>query len=218
MSSPMSDVARELSVSGPRRVGLPSADAVVHSPVPPEGDAALAARIRAGDADAFKAMFDLYGDVLHAYVMLLTHERDVADECVQDVMYSVWMLGPRWNLRDSIRGYLFNAARNHVRNHLRRGRVIGRWMTAASGGFERSGMSQGPEATDEACRRNEASAALRAALAHLPERRRLAVTLRCAYHLTNAQIAQAMGTSIKYVEREIMLGLRKMRGELAPFF
>ncbi len=216
--SSMADPAPGLSLAGPMQVPSSVRRDRLDELSPPTADAAMAARIRAGDAGAFKTMFDVYYVELHAYVVALTQDKDLADECVQDVMYNIWALGPRWKLRGSIQAYLVVAVRNYLSGRRRHDRVASRWEAAASGGVERTGMGQGPEPTDEACRRNEVTAALHAALGHLPERRRLAVTLRWEYHLANAEVARTMGTSVKYVEREIMLGLRAIRRELEKFF
>jgi RNA polymerase sigma-70 factor (ECF subfamily) len=184
----------------------------------PEADASLASRIRVGDVHAFKAMFDLYYDPLHAYAVALLQDQDAAEECVQDVIYHVWALGPGWELHGSIGSYLFTAVRNRAMNHVRRHRVVNRWKAAATSGAEPTGMGKGPEPTDEACRRHEITAAARAALERLPERRRVALTLRGEYRMTNPQIAAAMGISVKNVERYIMLALKALRTELNGFF
>jgi len=215
----MSDAAAELSLTNSRPAGLTQdEDVEATQRALPEADASLASRIRAGDVNAFKAMFDLYYEPLHAYVVGLLQDQDAAEEYVQDVMYHVWALGPRWELHRSIRAYLFSAARNGALNHVRRHRVVDRWKAAASSGAALTGMGQGPEATDEACRRREITAAARAALKRLPERRRVALTLRGEYRMTNSQIAEAMGISIKNVERYIMLALKALRTELDGFF
>lgn len=203
-SAPMSEPAARLFLTSP--------------PALPEADASLAARIRAGDVNAFKIMFDLYYDALHAYAVGLLQDHDAAEECIQDIMYQVWALGPKWELHSSIGGYLFAAARNRAMNRARRHRVVSRWRAAAASGAEHTGMGHGPEATDEACRRHEITAAARAALGRLPERRRVALTLRGEYRMTNSQIAETMGISIKNVERYIMLALKTLRTELKGFF
>jgi len=215
----MSDVAAELSLSTSRPAGLTRDEDVEASPrALPEADASLASRIRAGDVHAFKVMFDLYYEPLHAYVVGLLQDQDAAEECVQDVMYHAWALGPAWGLHGSIGAYLFTAARNRAMNHVRRHRVVDRWKAAATSGAELTGMGKGPEATDEACRRHEVTSAARAALERLPERRRVALTLRGEYRMTNPQIAEAMGISVKNVERYIMLALEALRRELSGFF
>jgi RNA polymerase sigma-70 factor, ECF subfamily len=214
----MTDMAARVAIVVPMRVDSPSTDAVdAIDTLPSASDAALAARIRASDVDAFNAMFDRFYGRVHAYVVALTQDTDVADECVQDVMCQVWTLRARWDPRGSIHAYLLGAARNRAFNHLRHGRVVKRWQVAATTDTNISGMGQGPAATDDACRRNELALAMDTALRRLPERRRVVVTLRWTYHMTNAQIAEAIGTSVRNVEKHFTQALKTLRAELSAF-
>ena len=48
------------------------------------------ARIRAGDATAFEALFQAYYGPLWAYALGLVDSPELAEECVQDVLFRVW--------------------------------------------------------------------------------------------------------------------------------
>ena len=61
---------------------------------------------------------------------------------------------------------------------------------------------------------NEIDTALAREVARLPERRRLAFTLRSQYGLTNAEIADAMGVTVKAVEKAISAALKTLRDKL----
>jgi RNA polymerase sigma-70 factor (ECF subfamily) len=179
---------------------------------------ALAARIRAGDDDAFRIVFHAYYGALHAFVLAFVHNPDVADECVQDVLHRVWELGAKWNVRGSVRTYLYTAARNRALNYLKHQRVTDRWAAVAAATGQPSGMGQRAEATDAACRRNELAVALAAAMARLPERRRMVLILRTQHAMKNHEIAEVVGISVKNVERHLMLALKTLRAELDAFF
>jgi len=62
----------------------------------------------------------------------------------------------------------------------------------------------------------ESGARLKAAIAELPERRRLVVTLRVQYQLTNAEIAQVLGISTKGVKMHYTRALQDLRRRLRP--
>ncbi len=53
------------------------------------------------------------------------------------------------------------------------------------------------------------------AVAVMPERRRLAFTLRTRHHLTYPEIARVMGISVKGVELHLTLALKAVREALA---
>ena len=54
------------------------------------GDAALLRRIGQGDEDAMAAFYREHGRVVLAHVLLVTGERALAEEIVQDAMLAVW--------------------------------------------------------------------------------------------------------------------------------
>ena len=49
------------------------------------------------------------------------------------------------------------------------------------------------------------------AVRSLPARAQRTIVLRLQYHLTNAEIAEVMGVSVKAVERNITRGLKALR-------
>ena len=54
------------------------------------GDAGLLRRIGRGDEDAMAAFYREHGRVVLAHVLLVTGERALAEEIVQDAMLAVW--------------------------------------------------------------------------------------------------------------------------------
>ena len=61
---------------------------------------------------------------------------------------------------------------------------------------------------------SERSAALRAAIDRLPARQRCAVVLQLEHNMTHAEVAGAMGISIKGVEKLLATGKRRLRALL----
>ena len=59
--------------------------------------------------------------------------------------------------------------------------------------------------------RQEALVALRGAIDALPPRARLAVVLRWRDHLTNADVADAMGITVKGVEKLLASAMTRLR-------
>lgn len=57
---------------------------------PADGDAELLCRIGQGDEDAMAAFYRAHGRVVLSQVLLVTAERVLAEEIVQDTMLAVW--------------------------------------------------------------------------------------------------------------------------------
>ncbi len=178
-------------------------------------DHVLVERVRAGDRAAFAQLFQMYYPLLAAFAETILRRRDVAEECVQDVFVRLWQTRARWAVRGSVRTYLFSAVRNGALNVLDHQRVADRWTVRAAAELTDSGMSAPPEPADARAHAGEIETAARAAIDRLPQRRREALLLRVQHHLTNPQIAQVMGVTVKCVEIHVAQALRTLRQELA---
>ena len=88
-----------------------------------EGEEALVARMRLGDADAFEQLFRSYYDSLWRFAFGFVGSRAVAEELVQDVMLEVWTGRGTWVVRSSVKAYLYGAVRNQALNVQRRKRL-----------------------------------------------------------------------------------------------
>ncbi len=174
-------------------------------------------RIRAGDKAAFAFAFRAYYRPLCAYVLGHVGIRAVAEELVQDVFANLWAQRSTLYVQDSIRTYLFGAARNRAYNWIRDQRVVARWAGRAVHEAATSGMSRGPEPPDERVRDQELAAALADAVARLTARQREAFLLRARGNLSQVEIARVMGIALKTLENTLTHAFKALRKDLAPF-
>ncbi|MEJ7811523.1 MAG: RNA polymerase sigma-70 factor [Gemmatimonadaceae bacterium] len=166
------------------------------------------------DDAAFEALFRAHYAPLCEFVYGYVGVREAAEELVQDVFFGVWTRRERWEPSDSARAYLYGAARNRALNHLRNARATRHRDERA--GAEEAAPAMGAPAPDAAARieREETAAAVRRAIAALPERARLAVTLRWEHGLRYAEVAEVMGISTKGVERLLTRAMTALRAGL----
>jgi len=177
----------------------------------PHRDPDLVARIRRGDASAFELLFRTFNAPLCAFAYRYLRSRDGAEDAVHDVLARIWAQRERLDVRGNLRTYLYTAVRNEAVSQLRRQIVERRWRDRASS--EPTGAGPGNASNDAASQveRDELAAAVRRALDHLPERCRLALTLRLQRQMSYAEVADAMGISVKTVEIYIGRGIAALR-------
>lgn len=185
-----------------------------HAPPSPAPEGGQLERIRAGDEAAFEELFKGYYRPLCDFVYGYLRSRETAEELVQTVFLRIWEKRENWEPVTGIRAYLFAACRNQALDHLRHRRIVDRVMVASHG--TESELS-GPARPDEAIHAAELSEALRRAVGELPERRRAVLVLRWQHHLTNLEIARALGISVKGVEAHVTRALAGLRERLAAF-
>jgi RNA polymerase sigma-70 factor, ECF subfamily len=179
-----------------------------HNPEPE----ALTRRIRAGETSAFETLFHAHYGELCSFVRAQVGSADVAEEIVQDVLLRVWHNRSRLDPHQSLRQYLYRAARNHALNFLKRRRLETHWQSASNP------TTQNAPAADEAVREHELSTAIGQAVAALPERCRLIFLMSRDQGLSYTEIADVLGLSVKTVETQMGRALKALRANLAAFF
>src|ERR1700733_11305723 len=84
------------------------------------GDASsLVRRIGQGDEDAMAEFYREHGRVVLAQVLLVTGERVLAEEIVQDTMLAVWRGAASFRGESSARSWVIAIARRQTRDRLR---------------------------------------------------------------------------------------------------
>ena len=165
-----------------------------------------AVRIRAGDAAAFERAFRTYHPALRKFACRYVHSPDVAQELVHDVFATLWEERARLSV-DRLKSYLYTAVRNLAISHLRHELVERRWRERAPAGAAPLNENEGERRLETA----ELEAVVARVLGRLPERCRLALTLRWQRQMSYAEVAAAMGISVKTVEIYVGRGLAALR-------
>lgn len=180
-------------------------------------DDRLAARVRAGDAAAFEQLFHAYYPRLHAFVESYVRSADVAEDLVADVFVRIWERRAEWDLRGSLRAYLYTAARNEALVWLRRRRMMDRVHEGTAHDDRPPGMGAPPAPVDAAVQARELSEAVEQAIERLPERGREAFVLHRRHGLSYAEVGETMGISPRTVEVHIRRAFQALRDELIHF-
>ena len=179
-------------------------------------DRQLAERIRTGDVDAFERVFRSYFAPLCVVVNGYVRAPDIAEELVQDLLLTFWDQRATIELRDSLRVYLFRAARNRALNSLRRTRREIAWARDAAD--ERRRPPPKTPDVHTTIESRELSAAINATISELPERRRLAFQLTQQAGLSHADAAAVMGIAPKTIAIHLGLARQELRGRLGSLF
>jgi len=180
---------------------------------PVADDAALLAAIRAGDAIAFETVFRRYYPALRDFARrLLRTEGDAAD-IVEDVFARLWERRAAMTIDSSLTAYLYATVRHRAVDVLRQERnrrlLRTRFQSDVSNehAMDATVEDDVPD-TDTVIHR------INAAIAALPERRRLVLTLRWEGGLGNAEIATVLGIAPQSVANLVQRALTDLRAAL----
>jgi len=170
----------------------------------------LARRLRDGDPAALETLFREHYAALCRFANRYLHDRAAAEDLVQDVFTSIWAGRLRLDVRGSLRAYLFAAVRNRALN-LRKHQLVERDWEQDEAIPDVRALHRAPARPDDLLDEAERRKRLRAALEALPERCRLVMQLRWEQQFSHAEIAEALGITVKGVERQLARGLRFLR-------
>ena len=173
-------------------------------------DRAWIARIRAGDADALDAVFRSYYAELCSFAYRYVRSRAHAEDLVHDVFAQIWAEREQWQVRESLKAYLYAAVRNRAVSAVRREIVERRWEDRVHAA-QQSAPAHATNPAQAELERDDLARVVQEVLAQLPERCRMAVTLRWQRQLSYAEIAETMGISINTVEVYVTRACREVR-------
>lgn len=173
-------------------------------------DEALLVAFGNGDGEAAAVLTArLAPRVLGFAARMLGGDRAEAEDVTQEAMLRLWKIAPEWRQGEAkVSTWLYRVTSNLCTDRLRKRRHVD--------------IDAIPEPADDApgvaagMMQASRADALQAALAQLPERQRIAVTLRHLEGRTNPEIAEVLEISVEAVESLTARGKRALAALLRP--
>lgn len=141
---------------------------------------------------------------LRRYIRKVVKCADTADEIVQEAFLRTYEHG---NAIEVPRAFLFRTAKNLALNERRHQRVAATEFTSQS---ECLGSAPAANTTESEAVRGECLDHIYRAVERLPRHSRAAFVLRIFHGYSYSEVAQALGLSIKTVEKHIARGLHEV--------
>jgi RNA polymerase sigma-70 factor (ECF subfamily) len=163
-----------------------------------------------GERDAFKHFFDTYYSDLCNFVNLYIKNQYVSEEIVQDIFVHFWENKKILNINTSVKSYLYSATKykglNHIRNIKRREEIRSTLK------IERETEIAYTDFDDKVLRD-----ILNKATESLPPKCLQIFQLSQDAQLSNKDIANKLGISVKTVENQMTIAYKKLRTFLQPY-
>lgn len=170
-------------------------------------------RWRAGDDQAFRALFDaLYAPLLR-YAVSLVRDEPVAEDLVQEAFVRLWDRREQLDVTHPVRAYLFRAVRNLALNHRRNDRTRVRLLEDPLV-MDSAAVPRAAIRPDLALSASDLGAQLDGWLDALPPRQREALLLSRVEGLSHAEVAEAMGCAPRTVNNHLVAALHTLRRRL----
>ncbi len=175
-----------------------------------EEDSLLAA-VRSGSPAALTRIYDLYFTPIYSYLRLRVDDPALAEDLASDVFVRlVEAAGGRAGPRSSLRGWLFEVARNRLKDHYRGSAkvthtVLGDWLPDFGAG----------DLESHAVRAASAEHVRRAIRRLAPDQQEVLI-LRFAQNLSLQDTAEIMGKQVNAVKQLQFRATQALRRALAP--
>jgi RNA polymerase sigma-70 factor, ECF subfamily len=171
-----------------------------------DSDEALMARVARGDERAFQVLSRRHLPAMLGLARRILGNAGDAEDVAQEAFVRVWTHAPRWQPLAQFRTWLTRVVVNLCLDRKRRAP----WVD-----LEAAGDVVDPEPrADEKAETDERERMLTAAIGKLPARQRDAIMLTYTEGMTNAQVAEILGTSVSAVETLLVRGKQNLRRTL----
>jgi RNA polymerase sigma-70 factor (ECF subfamily) len=175
------------------------------------GDRALLARLVAGDEAALRETYRTYAPAVFGLALRVLGSDGLAQEVTQDVFVRLWEQPARFDpARGQLRAYLLAMAHSRAVERVRSEESQRRRRDAAS----RERAMSAPSDPAHIVTARADGAAVRKALAELPDDQRVAIEMAYFDGLSYREVADSLGEPEGTVKYRIRSGMQKMKAAL----
>jgi RNA polymerase sigma-70 factor, ECF subfamily len=166
-------------------------------------------QIREGDAEAFSRLFDRYYSALCFFAAKYLHDMDQSRSLVQQVFVDLWVKREKIEVSTSVKSYLYQSVKNRCIDYLRTKKST----SEISETIENLNQIPFFDLVEEA----ELNDRINSSINRLPEKCREIFVLCRFDGLKYAEIAQKLNISVKTVEMQMGIALKKLREKLSDY-
>ena len=168
-------------------------------------------QIKEGDSDTFGSLFNKYCQSLINFSRRIVNDTETAENIIQDVFLKVWENRGRLDPNLSIKSYLYTIARNMSLKHQRHQTVVRDSEETVRG------LHSSVKTPDEVLDESEMASSIRLAIDSLPEKCGIIFKMNRFDGLTYREISEILEISIKTVENQMSIALKKLKSYLTPY-
>jgi RNA polymerase sigma-70 factor (ECF subfamily) len=174
-------------------------------------DELLTKLLHAGDADAFKEIYNRYWKKLYHTALAKTHTQQIAEELVQTIFMAVWEKRATAPI-EQLESYLMRAMKYKIINYIQSVLVKEKYLKVIN-----EDIIKEENDSEALALLHELNLAIHTAIEKLPAKTKAIFKLSREENHTIQEIAQLMNLSEKAVEYHITQSLKLMRLHLKDF-
>ena len=169
----------------------------------------LLQQLKESDEQALTLLYKAHWQPLFLSAYHLLKDKKTCEDIVQEIFLQLWLRRQSIDVRESLTTYLSTAVRYQVFHHIRK--------TAKKGNFTETLVLPLAVGPDEEFFRKDLHRQVDKVVEELPERCRLIYRLSREEQLSHKEIAHRLNISIKTVENQLTIALRRVRQYLEGY-
>jgi RNA polymerase sigma-70 factor (ECF subfamily) len=177
-----------------------------------EEDLQLFQRIKQDDLEAYEIVFKRYYQELYRFAYTYLRDQVPSEEMAQEVFLYMWEKREQIEIKTTLKTYMYSAIKNKCLNYIK-------YEVPRKNELEDSHLAlMVTEQPDQGVDTDRLKKYLEAAIDELPTKCRQIFVLSRNAGLTYEEIAEEMEISIKTVENQMSIALKKLRESLKPLY
>ena len=176
----------------------------------------LVARVRAGDEEAFRLIFDRYSRPVLGFIFDMVGDRHTAEDLAQETFVRAFRGLAGLRDESKLSTWLFQIAKNVARESLRERRRGGASVEIDDEEVFFELQDQGPTPAGRLLDK-ELNGVIGKALMRLDEDKRLVFTLKVLQHRSYEEIAEITGFSVGKLKTDLHRARAEMRRRIGPY-
>lgn len=174
-----------------------------------EDDNALFLKVREGDLKAYETIFKTHYSGMTRYATSIVRDLTIGEEIAQEVLMYIWEKRAQINLTGSLKSYLFSSVKNKCINYIKL--ELPKLQSTTDLDQVRGYSSTGMTVDDSELMKRK----IQHAIDQLPEKCKNIFILSRYGGLTYNEIAEELDISVKTVENQVSIALKKLKESLS---
>lgn len=159
--------------------------------------------IKKGNPAAYRQLFLKYYPTIYRFLLRLTHDEETAKDIAQEIFMKIWINRSCLDPKLSVKNLIFVMAKNAAFNYLKsKGRLA-------------VNIEDKDFADNKTCEANLEYSELKSSLDQridaMPEQRKRIFTMSRYQQMSNKEIADKLGLSVRTIEKHLELALRDIK-------
>lgn len=175
-------------------------------------DEDLVREVKAGSEVALRVLLERHWEDLVRYALTFVDGQDQAEDIVQEAFVKLWSRRDTWRQEETLTPVLYRVTRNLALNETRRRANFRRWAKKLRRSEEDPRLPPHRRMQQE-----DLAAAVRRAVADLPERRREIFQLVRMHRMTYREAGKVLGISPQSVANQMSRAMVDLREALEPY-